>query len=75
MQIICTECKGRAIIHSRKHLDDKVSQLYCSCKDPLCGYSFVMDLSFSHTLSPSGTQAKQMMFDLFRSLPEEERQE
>jgi hypothetical protein len=30
-----------------------VKQLYCSCNNPQCGHGFVMNLAFSHTLSPS----------------------
>ena len=74
MQINCSECGGKAIIHSRKQLDVKMSQLYCSCKSPECGHTFVMDLSFSHTLSPSGKQAQTMVVDLLRALPVAERQ-
>lgn len=73
MQIDCIQCYGKAIIHSRKKLDAKVSQLYCSCKNPECGHTFVMDLTFSHTLSPSANQSRMMVLDLFRSLPEEDR--
>jgi Ogr/Delta-like zinc finger len=73
MQIDCIQCYGKAIVHSRKKLDTKVSQLYCSCKNPECGHTFVMDLTFSHTLSPSASQSKYMIMDLFRSLPEEDR--
>jgi hypothetical protein len=74
MQVDCKECGGNAIIQSRKKLDIKMSQLYCSCKDPSCGHTFVMDLSFSHTLSPSGKQAQGMIIDFLRALPEQERQ-
>lgn len=75
MQVNCTVCRGKAIIHSRKQLDIKMSQLYCACKDPNCGHTFVMDLTFSHSLSPSGRDAKQMALELFRALPDEERQQ
>lgn len=74
MQIDCTECGDKAIIHSRKRLDRKMSQLYCSCKNPICGHSFVMDLCFSHTLSPSAQQHKDVVVNFLRALPETERQ-
>jgi hypothetical protein len=74
MQIDCKECGGTAIIHSRKKLDIKVSQLYCSCKNPECGHTFVMDLCFSHSLSPSSRQTQNMVLDFLRALPDNERQ-
>lgn len=74
MQVNCTECGGKATIHSRRQLDVKMSQLYCNCKNPLCGHTFVMDLCFSHTLSPSANQAKDIVRDMLRALPEAERQ-
>ena len=75
MQIDCTECGNKAFIHSRRRLDIKMSQLYCTCKNPQCGHTFVMDLSFSHTLSPSGQQTRDMMINLLRALPDAERRQ
>lgn len=74
MQIDCVECGGKSIIHSRRRMDANVSHLYCNCKNPECGHTFVMDLSFSHTLSPSSKQANKIIYDLIRSLPLAERQ-
>ena len=74
VQINCKECGGKATINARKTLDVKVSQLYCSCKDAECGHTFVMDLCYSHSLSPSSRQAKNMVIDFMRALPEAERQ-
>ena len=31
----------------------EVKHLYCSCNNPECGHTFVMEVTFSHTLSPS----------------------
>lgn len=53
MRIRCPRCNGKAIIRSSKELSPTLKQLYCLCGDPECGHSFVMDLAFSHTLSPS----------------------
>ncbi len=74
MQINCTECGEKSIIHSSKRLDAKMSQLYCSCKNPICGHTFVMDLCFSHTLSPSAKQHKDVVVNFLRALPDAERQ-
>lgn len=75
MQIDCPECGGKAIIYSRKRLDPKVSKLYCGCKNAICAHSFAMDLSFSHSTSPSKLEQKHMMIDFIRALPEAERQQ
>lgn len=72
--IKCKVCKGKASVKSRKELDVTMSQLYCSCNDPLCGHTFVMDLCFSHTLSPSAQQHKDVVVSFLRALPDAERQ-
>ncbi|MFC6633547.1 ogr/Delta-like zinc finger family protein [Microbulbifer taiwanensis] len=69
MRIKCTECHSKAIISSRNELDPKVADLYCMCANPECGASFVMKLSYSHTLSPSRSQAHSMAVELLRGLP------
>lgn len=69
MQVKCTECQHKAIISSRNELDPKVADLYCICRNPECGHSFVMKLTYSHTLSPSGFQARQLAVELLRGLP------
>ena len=74
MQIHCTECGEKSIIRTSKRLDPKMSQLYCICQNPHCGHTFVMDLSFSHTLSPSARQAKDVVVSFLRALPDSERQ-
>lgn len=74
MQVDCTECGGKSFIETRKRLDKKMSQLYCCCKNPHCGHTFVMDLCFSHTLSPSAQQHKDVVVSFLRALPDTERQ-
>lgn len=74
MQINCTECGEKSIIRTTQRLDAKMSKLYCICKNPHCGHTFVMDLCFSHTLSPSANQARSVVVDFLRALPETERQ-
>jgi hypothetical protein len=53
MRIRCNRCGKTATIQSSSQITTDVKQLYCSCNNPLCGHGFVMDLAFSHTLSPS----------------------
>ncbi|MBI9109895.1 MAG: ogr/Delta-like zinc finger family protein [Maridesulfovibrio ferrireducens] len=49
----CDRCGQLARIESSSQEAESYKKLYCSCKNPECGHSFVMDLTFSHTLSPS----------------------
>lgn len=53
MRVTCIRCKGPALIRTSREMSETLRQLYCICRDPECGHTFVMDLSFSHTLSPS----------------------
>lgn len=53
MRVNCTRCTSKATIRTSKDMGATLRQLYCTCNDPECGHSFVMNLSFSHTLSPS----------------------
>ena len=53
MKIICNRCGHSAFISSSSVESDEVKKLYCCCKNADCGHTFVMDLTFSHTLSPS----------------------
>ncbi|MGL1932193.1 MAG: ogr/Delta-like zinc finger family protein [Desulfotalea sp.] len=53
MRVECERCNSQAIIYTRKKQSEAVSELFCCCKNPECGHSFVMDLAFSRTISPS----------------------
>jgi Ogr/Delta-like zinc finger len=75
VQINCIECGSKAVIGSRAEKDPKVIDLYCSCKNPICGHTFVSTLSFSHTLSPSANQSKALMLEMFQQMPKAEQLE
>lgn len=53
MRIECPRCRSKATIRTSKAMSESYRQLYCACTDTECGHTFVMDLTFSHTLSPS----------------------
>lgn len=53
VKIRCDRCESPARIESSVEISPLSKRLYCSCRNPECGHTFVMDLSFSHTLSPS----------------------
>lgn len=75
VQINCPECNSKAIIYSSKKLHTKMTTLYCGCKNADCAHSFVMDLSFSHSTSPSKIEKQNMALEYLRALPEAERQQ
>ncbi|XAG86231.1 ogr/Delta-like zinc finger family protein [bacterium 19MO03SA05] len=75
MRVICPECGEKARIHKSNRLTNSVADLYCACSDPECGHTFVMNLSYSHSLSPSAKTTSQLAFDLVKALPPETRQQ
>ncbi|MGK0271059.1 MAG: hypothetical protein ACI88H_001712 [Cocleimonas sp.] len=75
MRVFCPECGVKSRIQKTNRISNSYADLYCSCSDPECGHSFVMNLSFSHTLSPSAKTTSQMAIDLVRALAPEQRQE
>ncbi|PMK16032.1 ogr/Delta-like zinc finger family protein [Vibrio splendidus] len=75
MRIVCTECGEKARIQKSNRISAGYSDLYCSCSDPECGHSFVMNLTFSHTLSPSAKTTSQLAFEMVKALAPDQRQE
>ncbi|MCF7493909.1 ogr/Delta-like zinc finger family protein [Vibrio sp. L5-1] len=75
MRVVCPECGEKARIQKSNRISAGYSDLYCSCSDPECGHSFVMNLTFSHTLSPSSKTTSQMAFELVKALTPERRAE
>ncbi|MFA0604923.1 ogr/Delta-like zinc finger family protein [Vibrio amylolyticus] len=75
MRVICPECNAKANIQKSNRISASYSDLYCSCTDPECGHSFVMNLSFSHTLSPSAKTTSQLTFEMVKALAPGQRQE
>ncbi|MDK2956513.1 MAG: hypothetical protein PWQ57_2009 [Desulfovibrionales bacterium] len=53
IRVRCNKCGSVARVESSKEIGGGLKQLYCSCRNVECGHTFVMDLTFSHTLSPS----------------------
>ena len=75
MRVVCPECGVKSRIQKTNRTSNSYTDLYCSCNNAECGHSFVMNLSFSHTLSPSAKSATQLAMDLVKILPLEQRQE
>lgn len=73
MRILCTSCGKKAIIGKTDRLSVAHANLYCSCSDPECGHTFVTNVSFSHTLSPSAKNTSEIVSALAKALPPEQR--
>jgi hypothetical protein len=73
MRVLCTSCGKKAVIGKTDRLSLAHANLYCSCSDPECGHTFVANVSFSHTLSPSAKSASQLVRQLVNAMSPEHR--
>ncbi|MGQ3824276.1 ogr/Delta-like zinc finger family protein [Pseudomonas alliivorans] len=75
MRIYCTTCGHKGRISSREEVTRAYVKLYCQCLDANCGHTWVANLTFSHTLRPSGQQLDVMLFDRLRDLTPDKQRE
>lgn len=74
MKVICTECGADAKIKKTARKHTHFADLYCSCSEPECGHTFVMNLTFSHTLSPSAMTHYRIVKDIADSIHPDQRE-
>ena len=74
MRVTC-KCGHKGRISSREALSTDFAKLYCQCLDPRCGHTWVANLTFSHTLSPSAQTFDRILFDRLRELPRAQQRE
>ncbi|EBV2165157.1 transcriptional regulator [Salmonella enterica subsp. enterica serovar Wangata] len=74
MKVYCPVCEARAVIKKTARKHKELSDLYCACTDVECGHTFVLNLTFSHTLSPSAKTGDLMVQKLLNSLSAEQKQ-
>jgi len=74
MRVDCPACGAKSIIKktARKHRD--LSDLYCACSDYECGHTFVMNVTFSHTISPSAKNRDSMLKTIVDSINNDDKQ-
>lgn len=72
-KITCRHCGERAIIRSTEWKTADFADVYCQCKNIHCGHTWVMHLSHSHTLVPSGLDNSRIKL-LIESLKPSEKQ-
>ena len=67
----CFCCGERAVIEKTVWKDDRFADVYYRCKRLECGHTWVMNLTYSHTLTPSGLENGVLKLLIERMRPEE----
>ena len=73
--IQCPTCRGKSIVYSRANKHERLTDLYCICKDPECNVKFVVEQSVKKILTPSVNHGRQLVIELLRSIPKSELEE
>lgn len=74
IRVRCNICGSVARVNSSKEVGGGLKQLYCSCQNVECGHTFVCDLTFSHTLSPSAKSLPERLRERVRKSSVQEQQ-
>ena len=74
LTIYCPECGEKAMIKKSNRKHKELTDLYCACRDPLCGHTFVLNLPFSHTLSPSAKKQDALLLAMIKNLSPQQRE-
>ena len=74
LKINCPDCGSPAIIKKTNRTPREIADIYCACADVECGHTFVMNLTFSHTLSPSAKSGDAMLQQLITNMSPEQKQ-
>ncbi len=74
IKVFCNECGSPATVSKTNRKTPHFSDLYCQCNDVECGHTFVMNMTFSHTLSPSSRGGRSLVKSLLSLLRPEDKQ-
>ncbi|EOE0697655.1 TPA: ogr/Delta-like zinc finger family protein [Klebsiella pneumoniae] len=74
LKIECPECGSKAVIRKTNRKHKHLADIYCGCSDVECGHTFVLNLTFSHTLSPSAKTGDLLIQKLVNSMSPEQKQ-
>jgi len=74
LKIECPECGSNAVIRKTNRKHKELADIYCACADVECGHTFVMNLTFSHTLSPSAKKGDILLQQVIHSMSPQQRQ-
>ncbi|GME29667.1 MULTISPECIES: ogr/Delta-like zinc finger family protein [unclassified Pantoea] len=71
----CPVCLTNATIRKTNRKPPQLSDVYCQCTNLECGHTFVMNVSFSHTISPSALVGDGRVRELLNALGQDERKQ
>lgn len=74
MKVFCPVCEAAAVIRKSNRKHRELADLYCACSDVECGHTFVLQLTFSHTLSPSAKDKEHLLEKALTGFNSEHRQ-
>ena len=73
-KIICPECNGNSTIKKTVRKHPHLSDVYCACNNVECGHTFVVNMTFSQTLSPSALSSDRAIKTLIDMMSPGQRQ-
>lgn len=73
-KIICPECNSNSTIKKTVRKHPHLSDVYCACNNVECGHTFVVNMTFSHTLSPSALTSDRAIKSLIDMMSPGQRQ-
>ena len=74
LEVKCPECEAKAVIRKTNRKHRQIADIYCACTDVECGHTFVMNLTFSHTISPSAKTGDAMLQQIIASMSPDQKQ-
>ncbi|AWL69899.1 MULTISPECIES: Ogr/Delta-like zinc finger protein [Serratia] len=74
LKIECPECGSKAVIRKTNRKHRQIADIYCACADVECGHTFVMNLTFSHTISPSAKTGDKLLKTVVEGMSQQQRQ-
>ncbi|WP_071887055.1 ogr/Delta-like zinc finger family protein [Pantoea ananatis] len=73
MKMTCPVCLADATIRKTNRKHPQLSDVDCQCTKLECGHTFVVNVSFSHTISPSALAGDGRVRELLNALGRDER--
>ena len=61
LKVECPDCGAKAVIKKTNRKHREIADVYCACSDVECGHTFVLNLTFSHTISPSAKTGDKLL--------------
>ncbi|MGO3013178.1 ogr/Delta-like zinc finger family protein [Hafnia paralvei] len=74
LKVECPDCGAKAVIKKTNRKHREIADVYCACSDVECGHTFVLNLTFSHTISPSAKTGDKLLKSVVQGLNPKQRQ-